>query len=147
MASPPVVGARANDGVVPQPAGPRRDVWVRGARLAVLPVCLGALAIVVAALVRHTWAGVLFAGGLFLGAANGMAAQLSSVWLATADGVDRGTIVRGSLRRLAIVTVVAVAVAFLARPTGWVLLLGLAIYQLLGTAATAGATMRELRRG
>jgi len=134
MASPPV-------------AGPLAHYWSRGVRLAVLPLCLGVVAIIVSAALGHVWAGVLFAGGLALGAANGMAAQVATVWLATADGADRGTVVRSSLRRLAIVTIVAIGIAFLARPIGWVLLLGLAVYQLLGTAATAGATMRELRRG
>lgn len=136
MASPPVAGPLARPGM-----------WTRGMRLAVLPLVIGAVAVIVAGLLGHVWAGVLFAGGLFLGAANGMAAQMATVWMTTADGVDRGTIVRSSLRRLAVVTVVAIAIAFLARPTGWVLLLGLAVYQLIGTAATAGATMRELRRG
>jgi hypothetical protein len=134
MASPPV-------------AGPLAPTWTRGARLAVLPLSLGVVAIIVAAALGHVWAGVLFAGGLLLGAGNGMAAQMATVWMATADDVDRGKIVRSSLRRLAVVTVIAIGIAFLARPNGWLLLLGLAIYQLLGTAATAGATMRELRRG
>ncbi|MFL6241280.1 MAG: hypothetical protein ACJ735_17495 [Actinomycetes bacterium] len=115
--------------------------------MAVLPVCLGLAAIIVAGLLGHVWAGVLFAGGLLLGAANGMGAQMAAVWMAVSADVDRAGIVRSSLRRLALVTFVALAIAFLARPTGWVVLLGLAAYQLLGTAATAGATMRELRRG
>jgi hypothetical protein len=138
MASPPVAGPLASDGVA---------LRSRALRLSVLPLSLGAVAIVVGAVLGQVWAGVLFAGGLLLGAGNGMAAQLATVWMATTDGVDRGAIVRSSLRRLAIVSVVAVAIAFLARPTGWVLLLGLAAYQLIATAATAGATMRELRRG
>ncbi len=147
MASPPVVGPLAPNGVGPGVIPPGPSKWARASRLAVLPLCLGAAAIVVAAVLGHPWAGVLFAVGLLLGAANGMAAQMATVWMTAADGVDRSTIVRSSLRRLALVTIVALAIAFLARPTGWVLLLGLAVYQLLGTAVTAGATMRELRRG
>src|SRR5947199_2662777 len=100
MASPPVA----------QPLAP---MWTRGARLAFLPRSLGVVAIIVAATLGHVWAGVLFAGGLLLGAANGMAAQMATVWMATADDVDRRRIVRSSLRRLAVVTVVAIGIAFL----------------------------------
>src|SRR4051794_36830786 len=146
MASPPVAGPLAPNGAAPTLGRPGPGMVRRGARLAVLPLCVGVMAIIVAGLLGHVWAGVLFAGGLLLGAANGMGAQVATVWMASADDIDRAGIVRSSLRRLAIVTFVALAIAFLARPTGWVLLLGLAAYQLLGTAATAGATMRELRR-
>jgi hypothetical protein len=137
MASPPVAGS------APVGVATRRGVL----RLSVLPLAFGAVAIVVGALVGDVWAGALFAVGLFLGAVNGFAAQVATVRLAHTEGADRSAIVRGSLRRLGLVTLVAIAIAFLARPTGWLVLLGLAGYQLLSTAVTAGATMRELRRG
>jgi hypothetical protein len=119
------------------------QVW----RLFILPLALGAVALLVGGLLGHVWAGLLFAGGLCLGAVNGLSAQIAAARMASDAGVDRAAIVRNSLRRLGAVTLVALAIAFLARPTGWVLLLGLAGYQLLSTAVTAGATMRELRRG
>jgi hypothetical protein len=117
------------------------------ARLFILPLALGAVALLVGGLLGHVWAGLLFAAGLCLGAVNGLSAQIAAARMASDAAVDRAAIVRSSLRRLGAVTLVALAIAFLARPTGWVLLLGLAGYQLLSTAVTAGATMRELRRG
>jgi hypothetical protein len=136
MASPPVAErALARPGI--------SQAW----RLFLLPLALGVVAVAVAGVLDHVWAGVLFTGGLLLGAVNGFAAQVAAVRVANDATADRTAVVRSSLWRLAAITIVALAIAFLARPTGWVLLLGLAVYQLISTFATLGATMRELRNG
>src|SRR3954451_14530393 len=146
MASPPVTGrAPVGDAVVP-PAAPA-PTRARVFRISVLPLALGAVAVLIGALLGNVWAGLLFAVGLGLGAVNGFAAQLATLRLAQTEGADRSAIVRSSLRRLGLVTLIAIAIAFLARPTGWLVLLGLAGYQMLSTTVTAVATARELRRG
>jgi hypothetical protein len=136
MASPPVA-----ERVLARPG--ISQAW----RLFLLPLALGVVAVIVAGVLDHVWAGLLFTGGLLLGAVNGFAAQVAAVRVANDATADRSAVVRGSLWRLAAITIVALAIAFLARPTGWVLLLGLAVYQLISTFATLGATMRELRNG
>ena len=100
-----------------------------------------------AGLLGYVWGGLLFAGGLGLGVANGVIAQVSAVRMVGVEGLDRAMIVGSSLRRLGGITVVGLAIAWLARPTGWLLLVGLATYQLLSLGLTVGATMRELRSG
>ena len=136
MTSPPVA-----ERALTRPA--TAQVW----RLFILPLTIGALAMVIAGLLGYLWGGFLFTVGLCLGACNGFAAQVAAVRMAGTDGVDRSAIVRSSLRRLGLVTLVAIAIAFLTRPTGWVVLLGVAGYQMIATAATVGATMKELRNG
>src|SRR4051794_5609313 len=143
MTSPPVAGR------APAPVGDEAAVKPRAKvlRLSLLPMTLTAIAIIVAAALGQVVAGLLFGVGLCLGAANGVAAQLAAARMAAGDITDRTVVVRSSLRRLGAITLVAIAIAFLARPTGWLVLLGLAAYQLIATGATIGATMRELRNG
>jgi hypothetical protein len=141
MASPPVA-----DRVPARPAAPAK-LRAKMLQLSVLPLALTVIAIVIAAALGHVLAGLLFGAGLCLGAANGIAAQVAVAQMAGGDIVDRSAVVRSSLRRLGVITVIAIVIAFAARPTGWLVLLGLAVYQLIATGATIGATMRELRRG
>jgi len=55
--------------------------------------------------------------------------------------------VKGSLGRLGMVSAVALLIAFLARPNGWVLLLGLAGYQILALLSQLAGAMKEARLG
>ena len=117
----------------------------RLARTLVLPAVAGGVAIAIAALVGHPLIGVFLTLGLALGAVNGLLQERAAARLTPSD--DRSTIIGGSMRRLGLITVVALAIAVLARPLGWVVFIGLAVYQLLTLAAALGAAAKEARTG
>ena len=126
-------------------SGPTLTPAARLARILVLPVALGALAIVVTAALGHVSIGLLITVGLGLGALNGVLAERAGSRLGPDD--DRSTVVGGSMRRLGIITVIALVIAFAARPNGWTVLVGLAVYQLMSLAAALGAAAKEARTG
>jgi hypothetical protein len=114
-------------------------------RILVLPVVLGTAVVVLTAVLGHVTIGLLITVGLALGAVNGVLAERAGSRL-TADD-DKSTVVAGSMRRLGLITIVALAVAFLARPNGWTVLVGLAVYQLISLLAALGAAAKEARTG
>ena len=117
----------------------------RLARTLVLPAALGGLAILVLALVGHALVGVFLTLGLALGAVNGLLQERAAARLQPTD--DRSVIIGGSMRRLGLITIVALAIAIVARPLGWITFIGLAVYQLLTLAAALGAAAKEARTG
>lgn len=126
-------------------SGPALTPAARIGRILVLPVALGAAAVVISGLLGHVSIGLLITVGLALGAVNGVLAERAGSRLTSTD--DRSVVVGGSLRRLGLITIVAFAVAVLARPDGWTVLVGLAVYQLLSLAAALGAAAKEARTG
>jgi hypothetical protein len=114
-------------------------------RILVIPAALGAVALVVTALLGRPVLGLLITVGLALGALNGVLAERAGSRLTAAD--DKSTVVAGSMKRLGVITIVALAIAFLARPDGWTVLVGLAVYQLISLAAALGAAAKEARTG
>lgn len=119
----------------------------RVVRALALPAGCALLALMVSTVVGHTLIGLLIAGGVALGAVNGLLMESATARLTARPGTTRDAIVKGSLGRLGIISLIALAIAFLARPDGWLLLLGLAGYQLLALAATLGAAAKEARQG
>ena len=117
----------------------------RLARTLLLPVALGAVAVAVTALIGHPLIGVMLTVGLALGAVNGLLQERAAARLQPTD--DRSVIIGGSMRRLGLITVVALAIAVLARPLGWITFIGLAVYQLLTLAAALGVAAKEARTG
>ena len=117
----------------------------RLARTLLLPIVLGGAAVVITALIGHPLVGVMLTVGLALGAVNGLLQERAAARLKPTD--DRSTIIGGSMRRLGLITVVALAIAVLARPLGWIVFIGLAVYQLLTLAAALGVAAKEARTG
>lgn len=116
-------------------------------RVLVLPAACAAVAVVVAAFVGHLQIGLLLAAGVALGAVNGLLMEAATARLTPDAAPTRKVIVKSSLGRLGLITFVALAIAFFVRPDGWLLLLGLAGYQLLSLAAALGAAAKEARVG
>lgn len=116
-------------------------------RMLVVPAAVGALVIVVTGALGHVVVGLMIGVGLVLGAVNGVSAQISVSRLNPQASITRGMIVQSSLRRLFVITAVALLIAWLAQPTGWTVLLGLALYQLLSLGSALGTAMREVRGG
>ena len=126
-------------------SGPVLSPAARIGRILVIPAVLGAIAIIVTTLLDRPLLGLLITVGLALGALNGVLAERAGSRLTAQD--DKSTVVAGSMRRLGLITVVALAIAFLARPDGWTVLVGLAVYQLISLAAALGAAAKEARTG
>ena len=107
---------------------------------------LAALSIVVSAVLGHVLVGLLACVGLGLGVYNSEMLQRSAIDLMATGTVDKGRMAKSVLRRLAIVTAIALGIAFLYRPEGLVVLAGLAVYQLLSVGSVFGSLYRGLRR-
>lgn len=117
----------------------------RVARTLVLPAVLGLAAVAISALAGNIAIGLLITVGLALGAVNGLLQERAAARLRPDD--DKSVIIGGSMRRLGLITIVALAIVVLARPNGWTVLIGLAVYQLLTLAAALGAAAKEARTG
>ena len=116
-------------------------------RVLVLPaVCAGA-AVLISAFVGHVQIGLLLAAGVALGAVNGLLLESATAKMTPEAAPERSAIVASSLGRLGLVTIVALVIVYLARPQGWVLLVGLAAYQLLSLAAMLSTARKEARTG
>ena len=116
-------------------------------RVLVLPVACAGAALLISAFVGHVQVGLLLAAGVALGAVNGLLMESATAKMTPEAAPERSAIVKSSLGRLGLVTVVALVIVYLARPRGWVLLLGLAAYQILSLAATLGTAAKEARTG
>lgn len=127
------------------PVGKRgaKGVW----RVLVLPTACVVVALAVGVSVGHTQIALLIAVGVALGTVNGLLLEQATAKMVPSDDPDRKAVVKGSLGRLGMVSAIALLIAFLARPNGWVLLVGLAGYQLLALLSQLGAAMKEARLG
>jgi hypothetical protein len=120
-----------------------KGVW----RVLVLPAGVAVVAVALGASLGHVQIGILLAIGVALGVANGLLVEQATAKMAPDDDPDRRAVVKGSLGRLGLISAIALIIAFLARPNGWVLLLGLAGYQVLALLSQLGAAMRQARIG
>jgi hypothetical protein len=116
-------------------------------RVLVLPATVVVVALAIGASVGHTQIALLLGVGVVLGTVNGLLVEQATAKMLPSDDPDRKAIVKSSLGRLGLVSGVALLIAFLTRPNGWVLLLGLAGYQLLALLSQLGAAMKEARLG
>jgi hypothetical protein len=91
-------------------------------------------------------AGVLFVVGIVLGVVNSQLVQRSLVTAVTMGTTDRKAIGLGVLKRLSLVTAVAVVIAFTYEPNGWVVFVGLTAFQLLIMIMVFGGLARQVRR-
>jgi len=116
-------------------------------RVLALPVGCAVLATGLAGATGHLLIGLLLAAGIALGAVNGLLLEAATARLTPETAPTRKVIVKSAMGRLGLVTIVALGIAFLARPDGWLVLLGLALYQLLSLSAAVSAAAREARLG
>jgi hypothetical protein len=91
-------------------------------------------------------AGVLFCAGLGLGVLNSQMVQRSLVRAVTEGTADRKAITLGVLRRLALITALAAGLAYFYRPDGWLVFVGLMIFQMLTIATVLGGLARQVKR-
>jgi hypothetical protein len=91
--------------------------------------------------------GGLVAFGFLLGGWNSRRIHDSAPRITGSGEVDRRSLTSSGARRLGYVTFIVIVLAVGLRPVGWTVVLGLAGFQLLLVANTAGPLMREVREG
>ena len=112
-----------------------------------VPLGVSAAALLVAASFGHPLIGVLVAAGVALGTFNGLLMERATAKITPDSDHEKQDVVKSSLFRLALVTAVAMLIAILTRPDGWVLLVSLACYQILMTLSQLGAARRQAKLG
>ena len=131
----------ATDAVSAIPAGKmlnlRRPLLMAGA--------MGALGLLATGLLGHILMGVFGCIGLGLGLLNTRLVQRSVSRATITETPSKRALAFSALGRLAIITVLAVGLALIIRPDGLGVFAGLAVFQFIITASTAGTVVKELR--
>lgn len=112
----------------------------------VLSAVVGVVGLVALWLTVSVDAGILFCVGIGLGVLNSQLVQRSLVRAVTDGRADRKAISFGVLRRLSLITLLAVGIALLYRPDGLLVFVGLMIFQMLSLATVFGGLARQVRR-
>lgn len=108
---------------------------------------LGAVGLVVSALLGYPLAGVLLCAGMALGFVNSRLVLSSVARFTSGDGQHSSRrFAFGVFQRLAVITAVAVALALTFRPAGFAVLVGLAVFQLVMLGLAAGVSLRQVRK-
>ena len=116
-------------------------------RVTVLLAAKLTLAAVVVGVAFDSWlAGVFFAVGVGLSLLNALLTEQSMIRMtANGDDLSRGQFAMSALARLALISVVALALVIAFWPDGGLVLAGLALFQLLTIVLTGLPVLREMR--
>lgn len=95
----------------------------------------------------HVGIGAFFGLGMLLGLLNALLVRRSVTSITAKDHPLKSTMALNSASRLAIITVVALVIAYIFRPSGLGVMFGLALFQVLLVAATALPVWKKLRTG
>lgn len=114
-------------------------------RSTIVAFALGLLSIVVLAFYGHAFAGMFGCVGLALGALNNRMLQRSVLKYGEHESIRRLEFSRKVFARLGLITVIAFGCAFLLRPDGLGVFVGLAVFQVLMLVGAAVPVFRSLR--
>lgn len=123
------------------------SVAFRPVRLFAISVVITAVAVLAAGLAGHLMVGVFFGAGLLLGLLNAVLVRRSVESITAKDHPLKRSMAVNSASRLAIITVLALIIAYVFRPTGLGIMFGLALFQILLVASTALPVWKKLRAG
>ncbi|MCV7443819.1 ATP synthase subunit I [Mycobacterium paraense] len=123
------------------------SVAFRPVRLFVISVGITALAILAAGLMGRLMLGVFFGVGLLLGLLNALLVRRSVASITAKEHPLKSSMAVNSATRLAIITIVALVLAYVFRPNGLGAMFGLALFQVLLVASTALPVWKKLRTG
>lgn len=112
--------------------------------LVVSPV-IGLCGFILLSVLGDSIAGITLCVGLFMGFVNNRMVIAQAAKFTTMENPNKRALAFAVLQRLAILTVIALLIAFAFKPQGFTVLIGLAIFQLLMMGSTASAAMRQLR--
>ena len=105
----------------------------------------GLIALIVLSVLGYPVAGIAFCAGLFMGFMNSRMVIAQAAKFTRLENPDKRALAFGVLQRLAVLTAIALLIAFAFRPQGFTVLIGLAVFQLLMMGAATGAMVRQLR--
>jgi hypothetical protein len=114
-------------------------------RSVILGAVIGGVATVVLSVEGHPLMGLFGLFGLFLGALNNRMLQKSVLRYAASETMGKKQFRRGVMSRLALVTLLALALGLLLRPDGLGVFVGLAVFQILMLVGAAVPVFRSLR--
>ena len=123
------------------------SVAFRPVRLFVISVAITAVAMLAAGLSGHLMVGVFFGVGLLLGLLNALMVRRSVESITAHDHPLKRSMALNSASRLAIITVLALIIAFVFRPAGLGVVFGLALFQVLLVVTTALPVWKKIRAG
>lgn len=123
------------------------SVAFRPVRLFVISIGISAVAVVAAAFWSHLMLGVFFGGGLLLGLLNALLVRRSVDSITSQDHPLKRSMAINSASRLAVMTVIALIIAYLFRPAGLGVMFGLALFQVLLVISTAVPVWKKIRAG
>ncbi|OBI81803.1 ATP synthase subunit I [Mycobacterium asiaticum] len=122
-------------------------VAFRPVRLFVISMALTAVATLIAAYAGHPMVGAFFGIGLLLGLLNALLVRRSVESITSRDHPLKRSMAINSASRVAIITILALVIAFIFRPQGLGVLFGLALFQVVLVASTALPVWKKLRTG
>lgn len=123
------------------------SVAFRPTRLLVICLVLTAVAMLAAGVLGHVMVGVYFGVGLLLGLLNAVLVQRSVTAITAEAHPLKRAMALNSATRLAVITIIGLAIAFIFRPAGLGVLFGLALFQVLLVLTTALPVWKKLRTG
>ena len=123
------------------------SVAFRPVLLLVISVGITAVAMLAAGLWGHLMVGVFFGIGLLLGLLNALLVQRSVASITAREHPLKSSMAINTASRLAIITILALIVAYVFRPAGLGVVFGLALFQVLLVAMTALPVWKKLRSG
>jgi dipeptide/tripeptide permease len=123
------------------------SVAFRPVRLFVISVGITAVAMLAAGLSGHLMVGVFFGVGLLLGLLNALLVRRSVESITAREHPLKRSMALNSASRLAVITIVALIIAYVFRPAGLGAMFGLALFQVLLVASTALPVWKKLRTG
>lgn len=122
-------------------------VAFRPVRLFVISLGVTAVATLVAGFAGHPIVGAFFGIGLLLGLLNALMVRRSVESITARDHPLKRSMAINSASRVAIITILALIIAFIFRPEGLGVVFGLALFQVLLVASTALPVWKKLRTG
>jgi hypothetical protein len=128
-----------------QPMTSQVDAAANLRRSAVVSAVLGVASIAISAVLSHPWMGVFATIGLALGAVNNLMLQRSVARYATDPTFGKKQFRRGVLTRLGAFTLIAIGCAFIVRPDGIAVFVGLAVFHVIMLIGAAVPVFRSLR--
>jgi dipeptide/tripeptide permease len=121
------------------------SVAFRPVRLLVICAALTGLATIVSALLGHALFGVFFGIGLGLGLINALLVRRAVFSITAEDHPLKKKMALNSATRVLAISVIGLVIAFLFRPLGLGVLLGLAFFQVLLVLSTSLPVLKKLR--
>ncbi|WP_158017722.1 ATP synthase subunit I [Mycobacterium basiliense] len=123
------------------------SVAFRPVRLLVISLGLTLAATLIAGFIGHVMVGVFLGVGLLLGLLNAVLVRRSVESITAQAHPLKRSMALNSASRVAVITIIALIIAYLFRPAGLGVVFGLAFFQLLLVLSTALPVWKKLRTG